>query len=335
MELEYGVIALVFLLSGGVVLYIHYLLGSRSRRIEQRLLDEDDDELSMVRPRMLLGDLTPALAAQIPFTQDDRDLLLKELRMAGFYRPTALLDYGALRWVLTIVPLVAACVLALFVETNQQAIYCWIGGVVLAMLGYSLPRIYVFYRGRSRGYAIERGLPVAVDMLILCLSAGLNVMTSLQRVVKELYLAHPILAFELDIVRRQADLRTLDFALMQFAERTNLANVRNLAVILAQSENLGTDALATLREYADSMRTNIRQRADEMANNAPFKLLFPAYLMALGAAVLIISPTVLEFNSFRESNLIQEMNLEARKAVTEEPTTTTTTGFDGGSLLEP
>jgi hypothetical protein len=149
MELEYAVIALVFLLCSGVVLYVHHMFTQRRRRIEQRLMDEDD-EISMARPQMLLGDLTPALAAQIPFTQDDRDLLQRELRMAGFYRPTALLDYAAIRWILTVVPIVVAGVLALFVETNQHAVYCWVGGVVLALLGYSVPRLYVYYRGKAR-----------------------------------------------------------------------------------------------------------------------------------------------------------------------------------------
>src|SRR5207248_228678 len=91
----------------------------------------------------------------------------------------------------------------------------------------------------------------------------------------------------------------------------------NLAVILSQSESLGTDALPTLREYGDSLRTNMRQRAEEMANRAPFKLLFPAYLMALGAAVLIISPTVLEFNEFRRNNEVRRSNEKAKDSLKE------------------
>ena len=58
----------------------------------------------------------------------------------------------------------------------------WSAGVIVAVLGYSLPRIYVFYRGRERMAQIERGLPTAIDMLTLCLSAGLNVLNSLDRV---------------------------------------------------------------------------------------------------------------------------------------------------------
>src|SRR5206468_5798791 len=127
---------------------------------------------------------------------------------------------------------------------------------------------------------------------------------SLARVTDELRFAYPVLAEEFAIIRRQTELRSLEFALIQFAERVNMPQIRNLQVLLAQSENLGTDAVSVLREYADDLRVNMRQRADEMANKAPFKLLFPAYLMAFGAGILLISPAVLEFQNFRQRNLI-------------------------------
>jgi tight adherence protein C len=316
MEL-YVVPFLVFLLCSGLVLYGHFVLVQRQRRAERRLAETDEDEVKPREP--FLGHWAPALAAQIPLGNGDRGALAQELRKAGYYRPTALTEYAALRWVLTITPVFAAGVLALFMDSTTAALNCWIVGLILGALGYSLPRLYLHYRGKARAAQIERGLPVAIDMLNLGLSAGLNVLTSLQRAAKELPAAYPVLGFELDLVSRQAELRTLDFAMGQFADRCGLPNVRNLSVILSQSETLGTDALATLREYADSMRTNMRQRADEMANRAPFKLLFPAYLMAVGAAVLIITPSVLEFNAFRRANLIGDLNQEAVKKLEEPP----------------
>src|SRR5208282_135509 len=88
------------------------------------------------------------------------------------------------------------------------------------------------------------------------------------------------------------------------------------AVILSQSESLGTDAVTVLREYADNMRVNMKQRAEEMANKAPFKLLFPAYLMAFGAAILLISPVILEFSSFWRQNLVGNQITGARRLIT-------------------
>jgi tight adherence protein C len=229
------------------------------------------------------------------------------------------MEYVALRTVLIFLPLLAAGVFALFTDTVDQAAWIWGGAAVLAMLGYSLPRVYLHFRGKARMHKIERGLPIAIDMLTLCLTGGLNVLNSLQRVVKELHLAYPILAYELEIVRQQAELRSLEFALTQFADRVGLPHLRNLLVILSQSENLGTDAVSTLREYADDMRINMRQRADELANKAPFKLLFPAYLLAFGAGILLISPTVLEFTAFRRQNMVGETIHQARQSL-QEPT---------------
>ncbi len=130
-------------------------------------------------------------------------------------------------------------------------------------------------------------------------------------------------------MRRQAELKSLEFAVVQFADRVGLPQAKNLAVILSQSESLGTDAVRILREYADNMRTNMRQRADEMANKAPFKMLFPAYLLAFGAGILLISPTVLEFAEFRRKAMISNSIKETRSVLTGE------TKIDKNQPLQP
>jgi tight adherence protein C len=235
---------------------------------------------------------------------EDESALKRELRAAGFYKRTAVIEYLAVRACLIILPLVVAAVLALYTEEITSAAWIWVGGVILAVLGFSLPRIYLYYKAKARQHQIERGLPVAIDMLTLCLSAGLNVNNSLERVSGELRNAYPVLGEEFEIIRRQTELRSLDFALAQFADRVNMPQIRNLQVLLTQSENLGTDAVTVLREYADDLRVNMRQRADEMANSSPFKLLFPAYMLAAGAAILLIAPALLEFQRFRTKNMI-------------------------------
>lgn len=286
----------------------YYTLSRGAKQVEGRLQERTDSDpmIGGSTPELLLGDLTPAMAGQIPISEGDRTALERELRSAGYYRPTALMEYAALRGLLVVIPLLAAAVIALFfTESLNTGIYVWVGGIILAVLGYSIPRVYLYYRSKARMHAIERGLPTAIDMLTLCLGAGLNVLTSVRRVAQELHLPYPILADEMEIVSRQAELRTLEFALAQFAERVGLPQVRNISVILTQSENLGTDAVSILREYADNMRINQRQRAEELANKAPFKLLFPAYLLAFGAGIFLIAPTALEFGEFQKSNLIQ------------------------------
>jgi tight adherence protein C len=307
--MELFLMTIVFMVVATLVLTGWFYFSRGAKQVEGRLQERTDSDpmIGGSTPELLLGDLTPAMAGQIPISEQDRTALERELRSAGYYRPTALMEYAALRGMLVLVPLlVAAAVALLFTESLQTGLYVWGGGVLVAILGFSLPRIFLYYRGQARMHAIERGLPTAIDMLTLCLGAGLNVLTSLRRVAQELHLPYPVLGDEMEIVSRQAELRTLEFALAQFAERVGLPQVRNISVILTQSENLGTDAVSILREYADNMRVNQRQRAEELANKAPFKLLFPAYLLAFGAAIFLISPTALEFSQFQKSNLIQD-----------------------------
>jgi tight adherence protein C len=258
--------------------------------------------LSTTSPVMMLGNATPTLA--FPMGEEDQSDLQRELRAAGYYRKGAMMDFLAIRTLLVAAPLLAAGLLALFAVESSDALLILGAGVMLGMMGYAVPRLVLRSQGSTRALAIERGLPSAIDMLTLCLSSGQNVLNSLLRVSKEIGRAFPVLAEELQIVHRQADLRTLDFALAQFADRISLPHLRNLAVILSQSEHLGTDAVSILREYADNMRINQKQRVEEMANRAPFRLLFPAYLMAIGAAILILAPAVMELTDFRHNNML-------------------------------
>src|SRR5207253_797205 len=118
--------------------------------------------------------------------------------------------------------------------------------------------------------------------------------------------SNKVLAEELGIVRQQAELRTLQSALQQFAERVQVPEVRNLTMILIQSERLGTDAGTTLLEYANNLRTNARQRADAKANKTMFWMLFPTLLcLWIPAGIVLIGPAVLEFQYYRKTQFEQ------------------------------
>jgi tight adherence protein C len=313
---QYLLLGSVFVLVTGLTFGGYRMMARRRQREMARLKSDTASDPSIgSTPELVLGDLTPALAEQVPMGEENRSELQRELRQAGYYKPTAVMEYAAVRTALVILPLVVAGVASLFAINLTQVFWIWLAAIVISALGFSLPRVYLYFKGKSRMQAIELGMPTAIDMLTLCLSAGLNVHSSLRRVSEELNLAYPTLAYELGIMRQQAELRSLEFALKQFAERVGLPQARNLSVILTQSENLGTDAVTVLREYADNMRINQRQRAEELANKAPFKLLFPAYLMAFGAAIFLIAPTVLEIDAFRKENMIGEGINDARTKI--------------------
>jgi tight adherence protein C len=238
---EWVNLGLLFVVVSGSLFLLLQRGNTRRQRLAQRLAREPSTELGST-PELLLGDLTPALAEQTPMTAKDRTELQRELIDAGYYRPTALMEYAALRAVLVFVPLLAAVAVAVFVEPRQIPAVA-LGGAVVALLGYSVPRIYLNYLARVRTRQVERGLPVALDLLTLGLSAGLTILASLRRVAQELKTAYPVLAYELEIVQQQAELRSLEHALQQLADRVRIPEVRNLALILTQSERLGTHVL--------------------------------------------------------------------------------------------
>lgn len=302
---EYGIPALIFLAVGsGIFSLVYRTMADRAKKTPRRaagiftsgsaILDDPEG------PSPFANDLTPALAAQIPISETDRKELEKELRTAGYFGRRALLEYAAVRAVLVLTPLIGAGILALGVDDDQM----WkviAGGLLLAMLGYSLPRVYLYYRGRERMRKLENALPVAVDMLTLCITAGQTLTASLGRVAKELAPAHPLMSAELAITKRHAEISNLPHALKQLADRVPIGETRNLALILAQAERLGSETGPALLEYANNIRTGMKQRADTRANQAMFWMLFPTLLcLWIPAAILLVGPAILEFRSERQ-----------------------------------
>jgi tight adherence protein C len=266
--------------------------------LSRRRAPADDDK----DPELLLGAWTPAWSAQLPMTGEGRAELKQDLRAAGYYSRTAFLEYTAVRAVLVIVPLIVTGVFALLTPVPRLP---WVLalGVAAAVMGYSLPRIYITLRGRMRDRQIARGLPVVIDLLTLCLSAGQNIILSLAQTAREIKGSHPALADEIEIVERQTRLHSLEQALQQLADRVHVPEMRNLALLLIQSERLGTDTAQTLLEYAASIRTTLRQSAEARASRASFWMLFPSvFCLFVSAVIVLIGPTYLEFWEYRRES---------------------------------
>jgi tight adherence protein C len=243
----------------------------------------------------VLGIFTDPLARGLPVGDGGRSAIEPELREAGFYSPNAVRDYAAIRAALVLIPLLATAVSANLLDKSNIPMIAVIGGA-FAALGYSLPRIYVNYRGRLRKRQIERGLPIAVDLLALGLSGGQNILNTLERVAAELSPSFPILSSELLLVLKHAQLSSLPHALRQFADRVRIPEVNNLVLVLTQTERLGTDIFSGLVEFASHFRITQRQRADAHANRASFLMLFPTVFgLWVPAGVIFVAPMIYEF----------------------------------------
>lgn len=243
----------------------------------------------------VFGPLTPALAEQMPMSSEALQQLAQELRQGGYYQPSASNSYRAMRALLVLIPLIAGGGLALAVpdsQTPRVLVYT----AVAAILGYSLPRIYLTLRVRHRTRQVERGLPLAIDLLTLCLTAGQNLFAALKQVSRELAYSHPVLSKELGLAYRHAELHSLESAMKLWTSRCPSPEVTNLALILIQSEQLGTDVAFTLQEMASHLRTTARQRAEAQANRSSFWLLLPTiFCFWIASAIILIGPPYLDF----------------------------------------
>jgi len=284
-----------YLLAGGaagaivVVLWlvVRFVFGTPQEGGDE--LDEPEEGV--------FGALTPALAAQIPETEKESTDFARLLRQAGMYRPTAAANIYALRFVLLFGTAVLVGLLALLAPQP----YFWpvlIVGVIVAGGLSVIPRLYVFFRRRRRIREIRNGLADMMDMLSMCMGGGLPLSPSLDHVSKNL-IAHPALAQELQILKRQAELGSLKLALADFARRVDLPEGRLVAQQLTRGDQLGTQVTGSLLEQADHFRAARRQAAIMQANKAPVKLTFPLLLcFAPAALILLISPAILELARF-------------------------------------
>jgi tight adherence protein C len=163
-------------------------------------------------------------------------------------------------------------------------------GVVAFAAGFYLPDAVVASRVRQRRTAIERGLADALDLLVTCVEAGLGLDAALQRVAREVRLAHPLLGEELSttFLETKAGIPRTE-AFRRLANRTGVKDLKSLAATLNQTDLFGTSVALALRVQAEGIRTRRMQRAEERAGFVAVRMALPLVLCILPALVAIVA----------------------------------------------
>ena len=265
---------------------------------QQETIDPADTPLADGSDYAFGAALTPFLAGALPDSKDRKIELKQDLIRAGYYQPHAFENIQAIRWIFLTVPLLLLCVM---VNVLPQRLELWAIGTMLAVaiLGWALPKLYIASQAADRRSEIERSLPDVLDMLNMCVSQGMTLITALKRVTSELRLVFPALSQELQIVAEQAELGTLEQALTNFSRRVDAPDVHSFTSLLIQTERMGTSVSVALGDYAENMRESLRQRADEKANKATFQLLFPTVLFLMPAVyIFLLGPSIIKLTDF-------------------------------------
>ena len=210
--------------------------------------------------------------------------LRTRLMQAGFTGSTVVRNYFLIRTILAVgVPAAFLFLLpVLGIDMSVRKIMVATAGLALA--GLYLPGLLISSRVDKRQQAIAEAFPDALDMLVVCVEAGLGLDAAFTRVGAQIAPAHPILAGELGLVSLELRAgKSRADALRNFAKRIDLREVSSFVTLLLQSDALGTSIGQTLRVHAEEMRARRMLRAEEMAHKLPVKMTIPLVLCILPA----------------------------------------------------
>jgi len=160
---------------------------------------------------------------------------------------------------------------------------------ILLVVGFYLPNLFLLVKISGRKEKIQKGLPDALDLMVVCVEAGTGLDAAIQRVGEEMKMTNSVLSDEFRLMGMELRAgKQRQEALRNLAMRTDLDDVRSLTTLLIQTDKFGTSLGQALRVHSDSMRTKRFQRAEEIAGKLPVKLIFPLVLFIFPAMLVVV-----------------------------------------------
>jgi tight adherence protein C len=218
--------------------------------------------------------LATPLNKLLPPSATEAKKLQKQLMHAGFRSADAPIIYRAIQLAsMAGFPLMVAGVCALLAKPLGSAVVF----IILAfVVGFALPRFFLARITKNRQRELRWGLADALDLMVVSVEAGLGLNAAMMKVASELKDVHSAIAIEFELANLEIRVgRERDEALRNLAERTGVDDLRSLVAMLIQTDKFGTSIAKGLRIFSDSLRTKRRQRAEQEAQKAAVKLLFP------------------------------------------------------------
>jgi tight adherence protein C len=277
-------LALLFLGVTGIAFYF-------SRRVEQRVavrnrLDETMGVRAVAEGRSTLRQHSTRTSwtrlvdgiekTGLSLADTKGDTLRKKMVAAGYTAPEAPRLFTLIRLVMTLALPALFLLLNYLTGETPSLLKLYIFGCGLALLGLYLPNLFVTAKADRRRAELVNGFPDALDLMLVCVEAGLGMEAAFDRVGREMSLSHPLVAQMLGgVVLELRAGRSREDALRAMAERSEVDEIRSFATLLVQSDKLGSSIGQTLRIYASEMREKRRMRAEEKAHRLPVLLSIP------------------------------------------------------------
>ena len=237
---------------------------------------------------------SPALAAPLqPKNEFEISKLRLKLSHAGFRSESAATIFLGLKFTGLIIGFFfgGSAMLAMYGMTQKSLT----ASTIAAGLCFYLPEIVVLLIAHSRKQAIFLGLPDALDLLVVCVEAGLGLDQAMRKVCDEMKKSCGVIAEEFSLANFQLQMgRARQEVLHELGVRTGVDDLRALAAILIQADKFGSSVAQALRVQSDSMRTRRRQLAEEKAAKTAVKLIFPLVIFIFpGIFVILVGPAAI------------------------------------------
>lgn len=220
-------------------------------------------------------------------SKDDR--LSAKLREAGYSSPSAPRIFTLIRLTLVFaLPAIVLTVMFFTVESPGLGII-YVVGSALGLAGLFLPNLVVSAKADRRKQAIVNGFPDCLDLMLVCVEAGLGIEAAMDRVGREVVQAHPQVSELLSATGLQLRAgASREEAFRSLSETAGVDEIRSFATLLIQSDKLGTSLGSTLRVYAEEMRERRRMRAEEKAHRLPVLISIPLVVFMLPVMIGVL-----------------------------------------------
>jgi tight adherence protein C len=289
----------------------YFRLFAKKGEVIEKIRQAGETSAAVKDAKLSLNDNTPAQKPLLNFlsflgkrVSSDKSVDYSKMRLkflkAGIRRTNAVFIFWGAKCMLAIILLVSFLFVRLMILELLTLQWTLICALSLVSLGLYLPEIWLRFRKAKRKDKILAGLPDALDLLVVCVEAGMGLDAAIQRVAEEIFLSNPLLSDELKLLNLELRAgKARKDALRNLALRTDLEEVNSLVTLLVQTDKFGTSIAQALRVYSDSFRIKRFQKAEEIAAKLPVKLvvpmiffIFPALFVAvLGAAMIRVFET--------------------------------------------
>ncbi len=291
----YLLVGTILLVSVGYVFALKAdQIVSARRRVNKRVvpmdllskLDRETRERNGDSVATMLAEKTNDLYAKSD-PKSTKKLKLQLIR-AGFFQQNASGYYLFSRPIFAAIFGFAAFIYVTYFSAGWTTTEIMMATGVGAAFGYYLPQFYLGRRIKKLTLQNRRGFPDFMDLMIVCVEAGLSMEASITRIAEEIEYSYPNLSIHLNIAALEVRSgRTLEDALQSMAERIDLDEVKSFATLLKQSKELGTSLAGALNVYSDDMRDKRMALAEEKAHALPAKMSVPVTLCILPVILII------------------------------------------------